>query len=276
MLMVGGTARVEGRFTVDGVLTDPDAITLRIKNPAGTITTPAPVQVSTGVYEYVQDLDQDGLWAWEMIGTGTAAGAFGDTFTVVPSIIDGPGNRAHLVSTGDVETALQRQMTVVEADRAEQLIPQVVALLERTLNRTLVAREFADERHVIAQDGVLYPFHGPVQSVSGIRFGEVTNDTTTVFNDDWAEARFSPGTVIYVTYTAGPSEPDPQVQGVVIDAVAGAILAGAAVATGAIKSYSVEGTSISYGSGVSGDGAAGRVTVADLSGLSGLKRLVWR
>lgn len=277
MLMVGGTARMEGRFTINGVLTDPTTVSMRVKPPTGAVQTPTPTKVSNGVFEHVQNLTEAGTWAWEMVGTGDAAGVFGDTFTVLPSVIDGPAHAAHLVSTGDVAIAMGVNMlTDAQIDRAEQLIPQVVALLERVLNRTLVQRTFTNEKHVISQDRRLWPFHGPVQSVTGIRFGAEDAALSTGYNDTWAETEFTPGEALYVTYVAGEAAPDPQIQGVVADAVAGALLAGPAVATGAISSYSVEGTSISYGPGVSGGGAAGRLTVADLGALRPLKRLVWR
>ena len=59
-----------------GVDTDPTAITLRLEKPDGTATTythngtPALTRETTGRYYVDVDLDQSGVWAAELKGTG--------------------------------------------------------------------------------------------------------------------------------------------------------------------------------------------------------------
>lgn len=71
-LLVGEVATLTLRFVnAAGVLADPTAVTLTITAPDGTITTPAPSHLATGVYFYNLTLTQAGVWSYEADGTGT-------------------------------------------------------------------------------------------------------------------------------------------------------------------------------------------------------------
>lgn len=74
----GQTVSMTARFTLDGVLTDPTTITLKVKDPEGTISeyTYALSQitkVSTGIYNKDIALNTPGLWIYRYIATGSVA-----------------------------------------------------------------------------------------------------------------------------------------------------------------------------------------------------------
>jgi len=79
----GETVRLGAIFKVGLVNTDPTTVTLRVKNPAGTITVStyggvAPLDVlksATGIYYKDVLMNVEGTWWYRCEGTGTAAGA---------------------------------------------------------------------------------------------------------------------------------------------------------------------------------------------------------
>jgi hypothetical protein len=80
----GQTVRITGAFRVNGVLTDPDTITLTVKNPAGTETayTYALAQLtrsSAGIFYRDVGLDKAGRWVYEWVGTGAVAASVQQT-----------------------------------------------------------------------------------------------------------------------------------------------------------------------------------------------------
>jgi hypothetical protein len=213
---------------------------------------------------YVADLDQT-------FPTGDY-----NRVTVVPSLTGGSPPSPPLVSVGDVETAIGRSMTPAETARALQLIAQVESLLARVLNRDLKPARYT-ETHLIPATRRILPYHGPFRSMVTVQVED--GDAVTDYNSTWDRQEWVPGTKVTIDYWAGDDGLDPAVQGVVIDAVARAIVAGPSAATGAIRNYSVEGTSITYGTNVAGGEnaqSAGRIPVADLTALSRLKRRVLR
>jgi len=185
------------------------------------------------------------------------------TFDGVPSV--------PLVSIGEIENAMGRFMTSVEAAQADQLVRMCTAQLSLWLNRDLVPTRHVNEQHV-ANDllGInrLEFNHGPVTAVESVTYSG--QDPTTTYND-WLLAIMPMGSYT-VTYVSGDPVPNEAVKGVLIQAVAGAVLSGAAAATGAIKSYSVEGSSITYGEPGAVAGSVGRFAVADLTSIKRLKR----
>jgi hypothetical protein len=52
-------------------LVTPTAVVLKVRDPTGTITTPAPTAVSTGVYTAVFTVATAGEWSWQWTATGT-------------------------------------------------------------------------------------------------------------------------------------------------------------------------------------------------------------
>lgn len=71
----GGRARLTANFYDADVLGDPTAVVLRIKDPAGTVTTPVPTHPSVGVYTHDLSLNAEGEWHYRFEGTGTIEAA---------------------------------------------------------------------------------------------------------------------------------------------------------------------------------------------------------
>jgi hypothetical protein len=76
----GDTIRLWAYFKVNSVYTDPTAVTLRVKNAAGTVSvyTYALAEItksSTGIYYKDVSLTDDGIWYYRFEGTGTVAAA---------------------------------------------------------------------------------------------------------------------------------------------------------------------------------------------------------
>jgi hypothetical protein len=84
----GALVQLTGTFkNAGGALTDPTAVTCTVRDPAGTITTPAVTHASTGVYTANVDLTSaaPGLWWYRFAGTGTLQAAEELTFYVEAS-----------------------------------------------------------------------------------------------------------------------------------------------------------------------------------------------
>lgn len=67
---IQGSSRIlQALFTDEnGNPVDPD-VTLHIRDPLGTITSPTPDNPAVGTYEYELDLDLAGWWDWEYQGS---------------------------------------------------------------------------------------------------------------------------------------------------------------------------------------------------------------
>lgn len=77
-----------GFLNASGVLTDPTAVTLKIADPTGQVTTPAAIRDSTGFYHYdVDTTAKPGLWTYEWIGTGVVQAIAANQFKVIPAPI---------------------------------------------------------------------------------------------------------------------------------------------------------------------------------------------
>jgi hypothetical protein len=101
---VGDVVRLRAAFTdLSGVPADPTAVTVKIRNPAGTVTTPAAVNDATAVGAFYYDLavTSSGTWTYRFEGTGavTAAdeatiyverSAFSDDVSLTSSLICEP------------------------------------------------------------------------------------------------------------------------------------------------------------------------------------------
>lgn len=84
MYHVGDLVNLKGTFTdtSSGNLVDATSVTMTVKAPDGTVTTPTPTHVSTGIYQFQQSATQAGVWTWKMIGTGTGQAANHGSFEV--------------------------------------------------------------------------------------------------------------------------------------------------------------------------------------------------
>lgn len=73
---VGDSVRLEARFSnLAGVLTDPTAVTLRVTDPAGTVTNPAPASTVVGIWGYTLTPGAGGAWTYTFTGTGVVTGS---------------------------------------------------------------------------------------------------------------------------------------------------------------------------------------------------------
>ncbi len=125
---VGDTWTPQATFTVGGTPTDPTTITVKTRNPSGTITTIGPVsgatggsgivRVSAGVFNTVIPITASGYWAANFTGTGTAAASEDHEFIADPSGFSnnyGLSTRA-LVSLAETKDWLQQQNINTEND----------------------------------------------------------------------------------------------------------------------------------------------------------------
>lgn len=79
----GDQVRLIGTFKdITGSVTDPTVVTVRVKNPLGTVTTPAATQESPGVYHVDVTLDESGTWWYRFEGTGAVVAAEETAFNV--------------------------------------------------------------------------------------------------------------------------------------------------------------------------------------------------
>lgn len=82
---IGDSVVLTSTFTVSGTLTNPGAVTVTIKLPDGTTTTPSASNVSTGVYRATYTTTQAGTHWVRFLGTPPAQGAEEISFSVRPS-----------------------------------------------------------------------------------------------------------------------------------------------------------------------------------------------
>jgi hypothetical protein len=126
---VGDNWVPQATFTVGGVATDPTTVTVKIRDPAGTISTLGPVsgatggggivRVSAGVFNTIVPITAAGYWYANFTGTGAAAAAEDFEYRADPSGFTsnwGLSTRA-LVGLGEAKDWLQSQ----NIDTAEDL-----------------------------------------------------------------------------------------------------------------------------------------------------------
>jgi len=71
-LHIGDVYRTTATFyNAAGVATNPTAVTMKLRKPDGTVSTPTPSSDGSGVYHYDVTIDQDGTWEYSFTGTGT-------------------------------------------------------------------------------------------------------------------------------------------------------------------------------------------------------------
>lgn len=84
---VGDSVRVSATFTVSAVNTDPSTITLKVKDPEGSITTytyagGTVTKQATGIFYKDVTVSNDGIWYYRFEGTGTVIAAVEGQFRV--------------------------------------------------------------------------------------------------------------------------------------------------------------------------------------------------
>lgn len=113
----GQVALLTSTFTdEDGILADPDNVTVSVTKPDGTIDEPAAFSQSTGVWEATILLDQVGLWFYLFTGSGTVDAIDQGTIVVRELKADllTPTQLRQHVSTGLDDDALQRLLDANE------------------------------------------------------------------------------------------------------------------------------------------------------------------
>jgi len=84
-LDVGDLVTLRVTFTTAGVLTSPTTVTLTVRMPDGTTSTPTPTLESVGVYAYNLLLSASGAWHYRWAATGAVQAAEEDRLYVRPS-----------------------------------------------------------------------------------------------------------------------------------------------------------------------------------------------
>jgi hypothetical protein len=84
-VLLGQTVKLRATVTEDGTAATPAAVVFRVRNPAGTVTTPTPSLVS-GVYVASVTLNQVGRWHWRA-ETTTPDGVAEAAIDVIPSAV---------------------------------------------------------------------------------------------------------------------------------------------------------------------------------------------
>jgi hypothetical protein len=80
---IGDAVPLEATFrNAAGTPTNPSAVTLTVRAPDGTITTPTPTNTGPGVWHYDLSVTQPGLWWYTFKGTGTVQAADRRSFYV--------------------------------------------------------------------------------------------------------------------------------------------------------------------------------------------------
>lgn len=92
MFDIGDKIRITGTFTLADTNTDPTAVTLKVKDPSGSIDTytyagSSVTRSAAGVYYKDISLDEAGDWYYRWIGTGTVETAEEERFAVRKSRI---------------------------------------------------------------------------------------------------------------------------------------------------------------------------------------------
>jgi hypothetical protein len=72
---LGEEVRLTGTFRVGATLTDPGAVTLHLRDPEGTETSPTTTKSSTGTYYADVVVSTEGLYHYRFEGTAPALGA---------------------------------------------------------------------------------------------------------------------------------------------------------------------------------------------------------
>lgn len=126
MTDIGDVVTVSTTVLVEGVLTDPDTVTLTVTDPAGTDTTPSVANPSVGVYEANVPVTAAGRWTYVWV-TDTPDSAEHGYFDVMPD----PPRLRPLAVPADLEARLGRSLTATEQTRAVVYLAEASALIRR-------------------------------------------------------------------------------------------------------------------------------------------------
>lgn len=127
---VGDLVPLEATFRDASGLGADTTVTLTVRAPDGTLTTPTPAHPSTGVYHYDLSASQPGLWWYTFKGTGGVAAADRNSFYVEEDWISssGPLNPHALIALDEARLYVLGDVTDDTQDR--KLIDRINAYSE--------------------------------------------------------------------------------------------------------------------------------------------------
>lgn len=180
----GDTVRLSTTFTVGLVLTDPTAVTLTYRTPAGVETTLVYLVDAALVRDSVGDFHADipattlGLWTWKWVGTGAAAGIDEGDFTVEATLLGAP----RLCSVDDVRAFLQKP----GADTAQD---DIISVLIARASRAIMGytgRDFVAEGTNPATRTFDVGVYSSMLATVGVPIGDMKTTPTavTILNAD--------------------------------------------------------------------------------------------
>ena len=84
----GSVVQLSALFYADDgtTLADPNTVTLRIMDPNGIETTPTPLHVSTGTYQYNMTAMVPGVWYYRFEGIGAVTAVYDANFVVASTV----------------------------------------------------------------------------------------------------------------------------------------------------------------------------------------------
>ena len=138
---VGDVWVPQATFTVSGTPTDPTTITVKVREPDGTINTLGPVsgatggggivRVSAGVFNTLVAIDASGYWAAQFTGTGAAAASEDHEFIADPSLFSSNAGLSDRALVGLQETKDWLQQQNIATDNDLELVRVINDISER-------------------------------------------------------------------------------------------------------------------------------------------------
>jgi len=196
----GDLARLSVTFKVNGIATDPTAVTATVRAPDGTLTNYAynPGAIDrdgVGLYHFDITADQSGEWAYKFVGTGTAADVGPGIFYVKP---DPTEEAPHLYFSVD---SLKETLNLQGQTNIDQRIARALEAASRAIDLSCGQRFYTDTttRYFTPSSWCTRSLEiGPVVSVSA-----VTVDTggDGSYGTAWTE-----GTDFYLDPVNNPAE----------------------------------------------------------------------
>ena len=84
---IGDLVELTASFTTvsSGSASDPTTVTITVRDPTGTTSTPSVTKSSTGIYTAQVAPTDAGIWLWRAVGTGAVQAANQSEFEVAPN-----------------------------------------------------------------------------------------------------------------------------------------------------------------------------------------------
>lgn len=167
--LVGGTVGASATFTAGGLLTDPTELTAQVSSPDGAVAqytyqqSPDIVRDGPGAYHLNFQVPEVGVYTVRWVGTGSAAGAFEESFTVDPSRL----GKQPVVTPDEVGRYTAKALLQSDVDFLNALVELMTSELETFLNRPLSVSTY-NETYTSYDMGIIYLRNTPVVSVASV------------------------------------------------------------------------------------------------------------